>query len=131
MDNAPEPERLILDGQQRLTSLFQSLLAGHVVKTRVFRGKTIHRWYYLDIKKALNSNGDREEAIVGLPEDKKTRNFRGEVIADYSTLEAECKTDMFPLPLVFDAVGLTNWQMGYLKVEPANLQDRLVRWNNK
>ena len=129
MDNPPEPERLILDGQQRLTSLFQSLLAGHVVTTRDFRGRTIHRWYYLDIKKALDSNGDREEAIVSLSEDRKIRNFRGEIISDYSTHEAECKAEMFPLPLVFDAVGLTSWQMKYLNAEPANLQDRLVRWN--
>lgn len=129
MENSPEPERLILDGQQRLTSLFQSLIAGHVVKTKDTRGNTTHRWYYLDIAKALNSNGDREDAIVSLPEDRIIRNFRREVMADYSTQEAECQAELFPLPLVFDAVGLTNWQMNFLQIEQEHLQERLVRWN--
>ena len=80
--NSPEPERLILDGQQRLTSLFQSLFLGQAVTTRDPRGNQIKRWYYLDIQKALNPNGDRDEAIVALPEDRMTRNFRGEIVAD-------------------------------------------------
>lgn len=129
IDNPPEPERFILDGQQRLTALFQALLAGHVVTTRDIRGKTIHRWYYLDIAKALNANGDREDALVSLPEDRKIRNFRGEVVTDYSTQEFECQAELLPLPLVFDTVGLTNWQMKYLNVEPTHLQARLMRWN--
>ena len=64
-----EPERLILDGQQRLTSLFQSLLLGQAVTTKDMRGHPIKRWYYVDIQKALSPYGDREEAIISLPED--------------------------------------------------------------
>src|SRR5258708_1863782 len=40
------PEQLILDGQQRLTSLFQALKSGSVVKTRDNRGAEVERWYY-------------------------------------------------------------------------------------
>src|SRR5205085_5872886 len=36
--NAPFPERLILDGQQRLTSLFLSLYANRPVETKDVRG---------------------------------------------------------------------------------------------
>ena len=57
------------------------------------------------------------------------RNFRGEVILDYSTIEKECATELLPLPLVFDTAGLTNWQMSYLQLDPAHIQDRLSRWN--
>jgi len=71
--NSPEPERLILDGQQRLTSLFLALMSGVAVSTRDRRDKPINRWYYLDIAKALSPNGDREEAIVGIPEDRQIR----------------------------------------------------------
>jgi hypothetical protein len=71
--NSPEPERLILDGQQRLTSLFLALMSGVPVSTRDRRDKPINRWYYLDIAKALSPNGDREEAIVGIPEDRQIR----------------------------------------------------------
>src|SRR5262245_48138681 len=45
-----EPERLILDGQQRLTSLFQALFMGQPVLTRDTRGKPLKRWYYVDIR---------------------------------------------------------------------------------
>jgi hypothetical protein len=129
MANPPEPERLILDGQQRLTSLFLALLSGTPVDTRDRRDKPIKRWYYLDIAKALSANGDREEAIVAIPEDKQIRNFRGEVIADYSSAERECSAELLPLPLVFDTAGLTDWQMKYLQLDPARIQDRLNRWN--
>lgn len=125
-----EPERLILDGQQRLTSLFQSLLSGKPVATRDTRDRPINRWYYLDIAKALDPNADREEAIISLPEDKIIRNFRGEITADYSTTEKECAAEFLPLPLVFDTVSLTNWQMKYLQVDPTRIQERLTRWND-
>lgn len=125
-----EPERLILDGQQRLTSLFQSLLSGQSVLTKDARGKSIHRWYYLDIAKALDPNVDREDAIIGLPSDRIVRNFRGEVQADYSTIEKECEAELFPLSLVFDTTGLTTWTFKYVQIDPAKTQERFQRWND-
>jgi hypothetical protein len=125
-----EPERLILDGQQRLTALFQSMFSGNPVKTQDSRRNPIARWYYLDIKKALSNNGDREDAVISIPADRKVLNFRGEVSEDYSTAEKECAADRFPLSLVFDVAALTNWQMSYLQLDPANIHDRLAKWNN-
>ena len=124
-----EPEWLILDGQQRLTSLFQALSLGKPVKTRDARGNPIERWYYLDISTALDLEADQEEAIVSVPADRKLRDFRGEVKKDYSSTELECKSEMFPLRLVFDTAGLTDWQMQFLKVEPEDIQGRLQKWN--
>jgi len=83
------PEWLILDGQQRLTSLFLALLSGTPVQTRDSRGNTIDRWYYLDLKVALDPEADQEEAILSIPMDKIVRNFRGEVIQDLSTKKRE------------------------------------------
>ncbi len=108
--NSSEPERLILDGQQRLTSLFQSLLLGQSVTTKDVRGNQIRRWYYLDIHKALNSNGDRDDSIIGLPEDRMIRNFRGEVIGDYSTPAREYETGLFPFAQIFDC---SDWRAGH------------------
>ncbi len=130
LNTSPKPDRLILDGQQRLTSLFQSLFSGHPVLTKDTRGKSIHRWYYLDIAKLLDPNTDREEAIMSLPSDRIIRNFRNEVLADYSTIERECAAELLPLPLVFDTVGLTTWQLKYLQSDPTCLQERLARWND-
>ena len=51
-----EPDTLVLDGQQRLTSLFQSLKSGKPVTTRDTRGRKIRRWYYLDMKKCISED---------------------------------------------------------------------------
>lgn len=103
-------ERLILDGQQRLTSLFQSLMLGRPVATRDERGKEIERWYYIDMQKALDPNVDREEAVVSLPADRVIRTFRNEIVADYSTPEKEYESRFFPLSQVFDP---DDWRMGF------------------
>lgn len=124
-----EPERLILDGQQRLTSLYRALHANKAVDTVDQRKNRIKRWYYLDIRKALDPNSDREDAIVGLPDDKIVRNFRGQIERDFSSLELECKQELFPFSIVFSQVELTTWQLKYLQVEPEQMVERLSRWN--
>ncbi len=105
-----KPERLILDGQQRLTSLYLATLYGAAVETQDARKKKIKRWYYIDMAKALSANGDRDDAIVSLAEDRLVRNFRNEVIADYSTPEREYETGLFPLCRVFSSA---EWRRGF------------------
>lgn len=99
------PDLLILDGQQRLTSLFQALFMQAPVKTRDSRKTPIRRYYYIDIAKAMSNNGDREDAIVALPEDRIVRNFRGETVQDFSTPQKEYEAGMFPLNRVFSGSG--------------------------
>lgn len=53
LDSKPEPDELVLDGQQRLTSLYQALFCNKPVLTRDIRNIPIERWYYIDIEKAL------------------------------------------------------------------------------
>lgn len=60
----PEPtENLILDGQQRLTSLYQSLFSKTAVATKDGKGQPVSRWYYIDMRKALGTNGDMARII--------------------------------------------------------------------
>lgn len=108
------PEKLMLDGQQRTTSLFQALKAGRPVDTIDAKGKKLKRWYYVDIQKALDPLFDREEAIVAVPEDRIMRRDFGRVIeADYSSVERECKAGMFPLWRALDVGSLMAWQNEY------------------
>ena len=65
-----DPATLILDGQQRLTSLFQSLISGNPVATRDTRGNKTSRWYYLDMKKCVGNDDDREDAVLSVPENR-------------------------------------------------------------
>ena len=95
-------DRLILDGQQRLTSLFQSLLLDEPVATKNQRDKQIKRWYYIDMQMALYGKAaDREDAILSIPDDKKVRTFQNEITADYSTAELEYQNMVFPLKDIF------------------------------
>ena len=78
LSGAPDPaphgaEQLILDGQQRLTSLYQSLFSQDVVDTSDPRGKRLQRWYYLDMAIALDPDADREDAIVPVPKNRPAR----------------------------------------------------------
>ncbi len=106
------PDRYILDGQQRLTSLFQSIFLKKPVKTRDTRGKALDRLYYIKMTASLDPNFDREESIVGIPADKKIRNFRNEVQEDYSSSESEYESMWFPLNQVFSPY---DWQQGFFK----------------
>src|SRR3954451_6210598 len=77
---------LLLDGQQRMTSLYQVTLRGKVVETVTPKKKKVRRWFYIDIRRALDETLDREEAIVGIPEDKIERtDFGREITRDLST----------------------------------------------
>jgi hypothetical protein len=105
------PQSLLLDGQQRLTSLYQVTLRGKVVETVTPKNKKVKRWFYLDIRKSLDPSIDREEAIIGAPEDKMVRaNFGRDVTLDLSSPEMEYASLMFPVSQVFD---WDRWQDGF------------------
>ena len=108
--NGAKPEFLILDGQQRLTSLFQALRAGVPVVTRDTKGQAIRRWYYIDMNEALREGADLEDAIVGVPEDRISRDFRGQPILDLSTPEKEYDLEKFPFARISDSA---DWRMGH------------------
>ena len=52
------PQSLLLDGQQRMTSLYQVTLRGKVVETVTPKNKKVKRWFYIDIRKAMESTAD-------------------------------------------------------------------------
>src|SRR5271157_4891544 len=54
IDPSKKPDFLILDGQQRMTSLYLAFLSGRPVPTRTEKGQAIQRIYYLDIAKCLD-----------------------------------------------------------------------------
>ena len=80
-----EPETLVLDGQQRLTSLYQALIGTSAVETKDAKGKPIRRWYYLDMKQAIDPEADQEDAVSSVPEDRQVRAFGGKITLDMTT----------------------------------------------
>lgn len=109
------PDWLVLDGQQRLTTLYQVLKCKKAVETRLdtSRDKTIYRYYYLDIKKCLDPEEDRLDAIVSISDKKQILSDIGRtVVLDLSSQEKEFEQLMFPLNLVFSPNETDDWRYG-------------------
>ncbi|MBB6121231.1 GmrSD restriction endonuclease domain-containing protein [Nocardiopsis algeriensis] len=103
-------ETLILDGQQRMTSLYQAICLDAPVRTHDERGRKVSGWFYLDIEAAVHPDMDREQAIRFLPENRIVRNLRREVELDCSTPEKEYEAGFFPLAQVMDS---RDWADGF------------------
>lgn len=105
------PDQLLLDGQQRMTSLYQTCIRRAVVETITPRQKLVNRWFYIDIEKSLRPDINREEAILTVPEDRKIKeDFNRKTTLDLSTPEAEYERLVFPMNRVFD---WDEWQDGF------------------
>jgi hypothetical protein len=93
----PEAELLILDGQQRLTTLTQVLALKGTVKTHNDKGKPIERHYYFRIPTALEGPERLEDALIAVEPDRKLKtNFGRDVVLDLSSREQECREMYFP-----------------------------------
>lgn len=102
-----EPKELLLDGQQRMTSLYQTLMAKAPVRTRTAYKVEVERFYYIDITAAVVAGADIKGAILGVPGDRIIReNFGKDIKLDLSRKEFQFEKNLFPLNLVFDA---KNW----------------------
>jgi hypothetical protein len=111
---APKPKTLVLDGQQRLTSMYLSLRSGQPVPTRTEKGADIRRLYFLDMAKCLDPDADREEAVISVPESLQvTSDFGRKVDLDLSTPELQYAQRLFPVALLFDIQGFMTWESGF------------------
>ena len=90
---------LILDGQQRLTTLFQACYSEQPVTTKSGKHVT-ERNYYFDMNSCLNVDLDREECV------------RSETLYGNSTdPEVQYEHDLFPTSQMFDYI---HWRDAYL-----------------
>ena len=97
-----EPKYLLLDGQQRLTSLTQALTGDGIVETKDARGKLLKRRFFIDMKRAVEDPDDLDEAVISVPEDGKIKtNFDRDVVLDVSTTEKQYENGYFPLSLLY------------------------------
>lgn len=111
-----EPEKLILDGQQRLTSLTQAIMSTEPVHTRTAKGKELRVHYYFDIEAALAGPERLEDAIVVVDENRQRRtDFGRRVELDVSTRELECKQMLFPCDQVLNS---DEWEQALYQYAP-------------
>ena len=111
-----KPERLILDGQQRLTSLTQVLKTPEPVVTRDEKNREIKRHYYFDIERAMNGISAFDEAIVAVGEDRIIRtNFNRDVVLDLSSPQKEYERFHFPCTQILNSDA---WEQGLIAAYP-------------
>jgi len=121
-----KPEMLILDGQQRLTSLYQTIISNKAVTTRNSKGFEIRRWYYIDMLKAMDPSTDLEEAIFSINEDKiLTENIGRDIKLDLSKLEYEFQNLMYPISMVNE---YGDWRTSFSEYWDFN-RDKIIFWN--
>ena len=106
-DSSQQAEQYLLDGQQRLTSLYQAMRRAGPVETRVRPGGRIRkRWYYVDIQGALNPSVDRDATIVSVPEDRIVKSNIGRTVElDLSSRDHEFERHMIPTEKVMDGMA--------------------------
>jgi predicted lactoylglutathione lyase len=106
-----KPSAFLLDGQQRMTSLFQTTSRSEAVLTVTARQKKQKRFYYIDIVKALDPSVARDEAIIGVPETRTVlKGFSKIPVFDVSDTAKEYEQLLFPVNRVFD---WDDWQDGF------------------
>ncbi len=97
-----EAKYLLLDGQQRLTSLTQALSSNGVVSTKDDRGKLLERRYFVHMETALSDPGRVDEAVISIAGDGvRRKNFGKDVDLDLSTPVRQQAEGYFPLNLLY------------------------------
>lgn len=125
--NAVAPKRLLLDGQQRLTSLFQTLKYRGAVDTCDTRKKSLKRYYYFNISEMIKDDIDDDNAVIIANEKKYSKPTGTTDAYDYTTIEKECENDVFPTNLALDITAMNNW--GQVYTANFSNQEKSQRWN--
>jgi len=110
-------EKLILDGQQRLTSLTQVLKLATPVNTKNDKGRQVTLFYYINIEKARSGNSSIEDAIFAVDETKMLRtNFGRDVVLDLSSQQKEFSEFCFPCSQIMNS---DSWEEGLMAHDPS------------
>ncbi|MCY4590230.1 MAG: DUF262 domain-containing protein [Alphaproteobacteria bacterium] len=107
------PADYLLDGQQRLTSLYQALEHPGAVATQTAQGRPVKRRYYIDMRAALDTDVDREDAIISVSADGRQYGaFGREIVTDFSTPDLEHEQHAMPTERLCDE-GM--WIIEYIR----------------
>ncbi|MCF1742053.1 GmrSD restriction endonuclease domain-containing protein [Paradevosia shaoguanensis] len=106
-----DPETLLLDGQQRMTSLYQALYSKQPALMKDDRGNRRPVFFYLRVGKALEEGSNFEEAVEIVPAEKvRFTNFGRDISLDLRSPELEYEQGLFPLNQTFDP---KDWLYGW------------------
>ena len=100
---AVTPDVLLLDGQQRMTSLYQALWCNRPVQVKDNKGQRVERRFFIDLQKAVADGAAFEDAIEIVAKDgRRYKAFGREIAFDVSSPERQFARHMFPLNRIFE-----------------------------
>ena len=118
-----EPEHLLLDGQQRMTSLYKTIYSKEPARVRTAKGQVVERYFYLSIDGALAPMADLEAAIELVPPDRVRKSHFGKgVELDLSSPALEYEQMLFPLNQTLDPLS---WILGCISHWTAKGEQRM------
>lgn len=135
VEGAPAPtkplEAYLLDGQQRMTSLYQSTFSPVPVSTQTAKKRPIKAHFYFDIRAALDPDIPRAEAVIAVPEDRIIReNFGRDVKLDLSNEQNEFDALYFPIDRIFEAHIWQQAAIGWVYQQPEQRMEHLKLIND-
>lgn len=129
-DTGRNPGMLILDGQQRLTTLYHCLRGNGLVDTVDFRSMRIQRRFYVDVDKAVSEDIMPDEAVISVDADGEVKSHYGPRIPggipDHASARAH---GLVPVSALLEDEG-TDMLFDFLDGADAVTRERVKRFNN-
>ena len=128
-----EPGLLLLDGQQRLTSLYHAFKREGVIPTVDYRGESIQRRFYVDVRAAVASDPMPVEAVFAVDTEGRVRSHFGpEIEGGITSREDMLRHGVIPVSLLMWKQAndlLVDMAANEELREPVKLfQNEVLRW---
>ncbi|MEH6718868.1 MAG: DUF262 domain-containing protein [Aurantimonas endophytica] len=125
------PEHLLLDGQQRMTSLYKTIYSKEPARVRTAKGQVVERYFYLGIEAALEPMADIEAAIELVPPEKRRPANFGAIELDLTSAELEYEHMLFPLNQTLDPLTWILGCIGFWTAKGQNRMEEIQRFQNE
>ena len=128
-----EPGLLLLDGQQRLTSLYHAFKREGVIPTVDYRGESIQRRFFVDVRAAVASDPMPVEAVFAVDTEGRVRSHFGpEIEGGITSREDMLRHGVIPVSLLMWKQAndlLVDMAANEELREPVKLfQNEVLRW---
>lgn len=132
-DTGENPGLLLLDGQQRLTTLYHCFRGNGQVHTTDFRGKSITRSFFVDVKTAVSEELMPDEAVFAVDEDGFVRSHFGpQVEQSLNDKEVALSHGCLPVSSLLTEEGTSMlFELVFASADTPQLRDDTAAFNNR
>lgn len=102
-DTGNSPGMLLLDGQQRLTTLYHCMRGDGLVESTDYKGRAVRRRFYVDIAKAVSEDVMPDEAVFSVNDEGEIRShFAPEIEGGLGDREMAIAAQCVPVSSLLD-----------------------------